>query len=141
MTKLPHELVKIIYAYKKEFETCQTRIDETVNIFLHLQSRVDGVQDDLKICGSKECRRLVRILECIVQEARRIVGNVLDAEGVSEVQEKLLQALQNDMISEIMDSNLNPFFVRIQEVSEEPPDHDGSQEYIPEIDIPLFSNF
>ena len=141
MNTLPKDVENIINAFKREFEKCQEKIDDTIDIFLHLQSRVDAVQEDLKICGSRECRRLVAILGCIVKEASRIVSNVLEDEGVSKVQEKLLEALQNDMITEIMDSNLNPFNVRIQEITDEASTNNGSYAYIPEIDIPLFLNF
>jgi len=141
MEKIPLELVNLIYDFKKEFEKCQEKIDNTVNIFLHLQSRVDSVQDDLKCCGSTKCRRLVRILECIVIEAHRITSDVLLTESISVVQEKLLSTLQNDMITELMDSNLNPFFVRIQELTHETSENDGTEEYIPEINIPLFAHF
>ena len=126
MNTLPKDVENIINAFKREFEKCQEKIDDTIDIFLHLQSRVDAVQEDLKICGSRECRRLVAILGCIVKEASRIVSNVLEDEGVSKVQEKLLEALQNDMITEIMDSNLNPFNVRIQEITDEAPTNNGS---------------
>ena len=88
-----------------------------------------------------ECRRLVRILECIVREAHRITADILSNESISVIQEKLLNSLQNDMITELMDSNLNPFFVRIQELTHETSENDGTEEYIPEINIPLFAHF
>ena len=91
MEQLPLELQELIYDFKKEFENCQKKMDKTVDIFLQLQTRCDGVQDDLRCCGSSECRRLVRVLECFVVEASRIVEHILDTSTVCDLQLKLLE--------------------------------------------------
>ena len=45
------------------------------------------------------------------------------------------------MLDEILDSNLNPFFVRVQEVTYETPDYDGGDEHVPEVNMPLLGGF
>ena len=139
MDDLPQDLVNIIYNYKEELEKCQLKIDRTVDLFLQLQGRCDVVQEDLRCCGSTECRRLVRVLECILVEASRIVEHILDTSTVCDLQIKLLETLHTEMLEEVLDSNLNPFFVGIHEVTNESTDYGSGNENVPEVNFPIFS--
>ena len=133
MEYLPRDIDEIIMEYKQEFEECEQKISNALEIFFLIQSRVDEILDDLETCKCNHSKQLCKVLLSIIREAMRITANVLKDESVSDFQLQTLLNLQHETFVEIMDSVLHPFFVHITEMPQEPTYNDTSNEDIPQL--------
>ena len=133
MEELPHEVEELILSYKFEFEECERKISNALEIFFLIQSRVEGILDDLKLCQCTYSKQLCKILLSIIGEAMRITTCVLEEESVSNFQLRNLLDLQHEVFVEVMDSVLHPFFVHMSEMPHEPTQNYTGEEDIPQL--------
>ena len=131
MEKLPPEIESIILDYKVEMEQCQYKMDRAMEVFFMIQSRAEGIVNDLQLCQCGQSKQLCKVLMSIIREATSIMARILQEDSITVQQTKILSNLQHEVFVEVMDSTLYPFFVHITEMPQEPTYNDESEEDVP----------
>jgi len=111
--KLPTDIQDIIVLYKNEFERVDSLIEGCLSTYTDIVDRTDEIVDGMfglpkQICDYHEST-VRKALSKIVNEAGKILNEILQDEEIYLVQIEMLSALKNEIMFTVFNVILHPF--------------------------------
>ena len=110
---LPNEIENIIHEYRVAFELVDTQISDAIHAFYTIENRCSKLLEEaekMELC-SYHVDNLQKSMTRTVQEAARIVSDILENEEIHMVQTEMLCALNNEIVYDIFNVLLHPFYL------------------------------
>ena len=109
MESLPQELEELIFRYKKDFDDCEQRIHEALNVFLNIQGTAFYIKNEIQ--GKADLRITSQTIDFLLSLTRDLIDDILE-NTITTCKEHRLRMLQDSIESSLVRSvvynNLEP---------------------------------
>ena len=111
--KLPTDIQDIIFTYQKDFERVDSLISDCISQYTDIVDQTDEIITHMfglpkEICEFHEST-VRKALSKIVNEAGKILNDILQEEEIYLVQIEMLSALKNEIMFTVFNVILHPF--------------------------------
>ena len=110
---LPLEIETLIHEYRIQFERVDSDIQDAINHYHTIETRVSQLLCEVEEMGlcHYHVKNLQNALHSTVHQSSRIVSDILENEEIHMVQTEMLEALNNEILYNIFNILLHPFYI------------------------------
>ena len=110
---LPIEIETLIHEYRKDFERVDSQIQDAISSYHTIETRANQLLGEVEQMGlcSYHVSNIQNCLRSTVHQSSRIVSHILENEEIHMVQIEMLEALNNEILLNIFNVLLHPFYL------------------------------
>ena len=110
---LPIEIETLIHAYRQDFERVDSQIQDAISSYHTIETRANQLLGEVEQMGlcSYHVSNIKNCLRSTVRQSSLIVSDILENEEIHMVQIEMLEALNNEILFNIFNVLLHPFYV------------------------------
>ena len=110
---LPLEVENLIHAYRIQFEKVDSDIQDAIHAYHTIEMRATQLLREVEQMGlcTYHVKNIQKALHRTVNESSRIVSDILENEEIHMVQIEMLEALNNEILYDIFNVLLHPFYI------------------------------
>ena len=110
---LPLEIENLIHAYRIQFEKVDSDMQDAIHLYHTIEQRAIQLLYEVELMDLCEyhVNNLQKALKRTVDESSRIVSDILENEEIHMVQTEMLLALNNEILYDVFNVLLHPFYV------------------------------
>ena len=111
---LPTDVINIIHAYRKDFEKVDSDIQDAISSYHTIETRATQLIREVENMGLcvYHVKNIQNCLHNTVSQSSRIVSDILENEEIHMVQTEMLEALNNEILYDIFNVLLHPYYIQ-----------------------------